>query len=136
MSTDLMGQAISWHFKLTSKFLPFPFSWDQKTKELKYRNFTHRFIPWYCMTFVVLPVKVSICIGLLFYEIIQRQRTMNYFQLLVLIAIIVAATTSIICAANNIHFSDDWVSCFNQLFPLRNIVSKGSKLHLIQIATC
>jgi hypothetical protein len=125
MSTDLMGQAISLHFKLTSKLLPFPFSWDQQTKQLKYQNFTHRFIPWYCMTFVVFPVVVTICVGLLAYDILQPQRIMNFFQFLVVIGTIVISTASTICASNNIRNSDEWVFCFNQLFPLRNRASKG-----------
>jgi hypothetical protein len=128
MSTDLMAQAIGLHFKLTSKLLPFPFSWDQKREQLKYQNFTLRFIPWYCMTFVVLPVTNFVCVALLFYEIIQPQRTMNFFQLLVMIGIMVLVTASIQCAADSIRFSEEWVSCFNQIFPLRNNVPKGTKL--------
>lgn len=132
-----MGTAIGLHFKLTSKLIPFPFLWDHKQKQLKYRNFMPRLIPWYCMTFVVLPVQVSICVGILFYEIIQSQRITNFFQLLVLIASTVAATASIILAANSIRCPEEWVSCFNQLFPLRNSdksVLKGPKLLFIKTA--
>jgi hypothetical protein len=128
MSTDLMAQAIGLHFKITSKLIPFPFSWDKKREQLKYLNFTSRFIPWYCMTFVVLPVNVFVCVALLFYEIIQPQRTMNFFQLLVLIAIMCLVTASIHFAADSIRFSEAWVPCFNQIFPLRNNVPKGTKL--------
>jgi predicted neutral ceramidase superfamily lipid hydrolase len=126
MSTDLMGEAISLHFKLTSKLLPFPFSWDQQGKQLKYQKFTPRFIPWYFIAFVVLPFVVSICTGLLVYDIMQPQRIMNFFQLLFLIWAIVVSTASTICAASYIRCSDEWVSCFNQLFSLRNSFSKGS----------
>jgi hypothetical protein len=126
MSTDLMGQAIGLHFKLTSKLLPYPFSWDEKRKQLKYQKFTPRFIPWYFIVFVALPVVVTICTGLLVYDIIQPKRIMNFFQLLVLIGTIVVSTASTICAANYIRCSDEWVSCFNQLFSLRSSVSKGS----------
>jgi hypothetical protein len=126
MSTDLMGQAIGLHFKLTRKLLPYPFSWDEKRKQLKYQKFIPRFIPWYFIAFVVLPVVVTICTGLLVYDIIQPKRIMNFFQLLVLIGTIVVSTASTICAANYIRCSDELVSCFNQLFSLRNSFSRGS----------
>jgi hypothetical protein len=134
MSTDLMAQAIGLHFKLTSKLLPFPFSWDHKRKQLKYQNFMPRFIPWYCMTFVVLPVTNFVSVALLFYEIIQPQRTMNFFQLLFMIGIMVVTIASIQCAADSIRFSEEWVAYFNQIFPLRNNVTKGTNLQIILTA--
>jgi uncharacterized membrane protein YadS len=125
MSTDLMGQAIGLHFKLTSKLLPFPFYWDKQRKQLKYQKFTPRFIPWFCMSFVVFPVVVSICVGPLAYDILQSQRIMNFFQLIFLIATIGVSTACTIFASNNIRNSDEWVFCFNQLLALRNRVFKG-----------
>jgi hypothetical protein len=128
MSIDLMEQAISLHFKLTSKLLPHPFSWDERRKQIKYQKFTHRFIPWYFIAFVVLPFVVSSCVGLLFYEIIHPQKIMNFFQLFGLFGTIVISTASTICAVNGIRFSEECVSSFNHLFPLRNTTSKGSYL--------
>jgi hypothetical protein len=128
MSTDLMGQAIGLHFKLTSKLLPFPFSWDERRNQLKCQSFTPRFIPWYFISIVALPCVVSTCVGLLVYEIIHTRKIMNFFQLFVLFGTIVVSTASLICAVNGIRFSEECVSIFNYLFPLRNTTRKGSYL--------
>jgi hypothetical protein len=127
MLNDLMGLAIGLHFKLTSKLLPFPYWWDKQRSQLKYSKFVPRFTPWYCIAFILLPLTILICIGILLYDIIQPERILNFFQLLVSIWTIVVCSASAICAANLVRYSEEWVECFNQFFYLRNTrVKKGT----------
>jgi anaerobic ribonucleoside-triphosphate reductase len=88
----LNSQACCSHFRS-------PGAWDEKRKKLKYRDFMPRFIPWYCMQhdfrgFSYQDFRLHWTSPIHKIEIPQPQKLMNFFELLVLIWLIVTEAAS------------------------------------------
>jgi hypothetical protein len=125
MITYLMLQAIALQFRFMECMPPFPFAWYSAEKKLKFRKLTLRLIPWYWTNFVFIPTIAVICGGLLVYEIVHPERTLNFIQILVSIVVTVASVISTIVAATLTYYADELVSNFREIFELEKTLSKG-----------
>jgi hypothetical protein len=127
MFSCLMLQAISYQFKFMRILLPFPFTWIPTKKELQFHRLSPQLMPWYFSTFVILPIGVVVCLGLLIYEIVSPVSTMNGFQIIASIVVAIVGVISTISAATFVHFGSETVAGFREMFIAEKQLLKGSK---------